>query len=153
MLEIIKEVFIAQHRVDFRRGVFGMRAEMIKIDLDPYAGDCCVFIHPNHRQLRVLGGSSTGCWMLIKIFEAGALQKSFQFMQDPSFVQISKTELSLLIDGATLTSYSKVPDLVPCNYSRSDIKRSHEQEIKSQRQIEKRKTGSAVCFHGADLRC
>lgn len=150
MLETIKEVFIAQHRVDFRRGVFGMRAEMIKIDLDPYAGDCCVFIHPNHRQLRVLGGSSTGCWMLIKIFEAGALKKSFQFMQDPSFVQISKTELSLLIDGATLTSFTKVPDLVPCNFSSFDIKATDEQKIQRKRN---EKEGQAKCFYGTNTRC
>ena len=147
MLETIKEVFIAQHRVDFRRGVFGMRAEMIKMELDPYAGDCCVFIHPNHRQLRVLGGSSTGCWMLIKIFEAGALKKSFRFMQDPSFVQISKTELSLLIDGATLTSYSKVPDLVPCNFFRPEISTFHEQEVKIQRNKKESQTSSAACFY------
>lgn len=31
ILEHIKEVFVAQHRVDFRMGVFGLKAEMNKI--------------------------------------------------------------------------------------------------------------------------
>jgi len=150
MIETIKEVFVAQHRVDFRRGVFGMRAEMTKMELDPYDGDCCVFIHPSHRQLRVLGGSSTGCWMIIKIFEAGSLKQSFRFMQDESFIEISKTELSLLIDGATLTSYTKVPDLVPCNFSSLDIKATDEQKVQRKRN---KKESHAEGFYGANTRC
>lgn len=114
ILSHVKEIFVAQHRVDFRRGIFGMRAEMTQMDLDPYAGDCCVFIHPSHRQVRVIGAGSAGCFMIIQVFEAGALKEKVRFMRDPTFVQISKLELSLLLEGASYQKIEKVPDWTPC---------------------------------------
>lgn len=123
----IQEVFVAQHRVDFRLGIFGMMSKMHQMELDPYRGDCCVFIHPNHRQLRIVGGSATGCWMLVKVFEAGALKKTFPFLHDPSFVQISKLELEMLFEGATFEVTDKVPDWVPCTSHRIKVNdRSYE---------------------------
>lgn len=114
ILDHIREVFIAQHRVDFRMGVFGLRAEMNKMALDPYKGECCVFIHPNHRQVRVIGATPSGCFMIVKFFESGALKKKIRFLSDPSFVEISKMELALLLDGANFTSIDKVPDWPIC---------------------------------------
>jgi len=111
----VTEVFVAQHRVDFRLGIFGMRAEMTKMHLDPYAGDCCLFIHPSHRQVRVVGASPSGCFLIIKVFEAGALKQRLRFLRDPSFVAISKMELSLLLEGANFHEIQKVPDWVHCN--------------------------------------
>ena len=117
----VKEVFIAQHRVDFRLGVFGMKAEMAKLELDPYAGDCCVFINPSHRQIRVVGASSTGCFLIIKVLEAGALRKKMRFLQDPSFVEISKLELALLLEGASVSRVESVPDWVACKNKHSNV--------------------------------
>lgn len=117
----VKEVFIAQHRVDFRLGVFGMKAEMAKLDLDPYAGDCCVFIHPSHRQIRVVSASPTGCFLIIKVFEAGALKQKLRFLQDPSFVEISKLELALLLEGASISKIERVPDWVACKSERRKV--------------------------------
>jgi len=114
ILDHVTEVFVAQHRVDFRLGIFGMRAEMTKMNLDPYNGDCCVFIHPSHRQVRVVGASPSGVFLIVKVFEAGALKQKLRFLQDPSFVEISKIELALLLEGATISDVQKVPDWVPC---------------------------------------
>ena len=114
ILDHIHEVFVAQHRVDFRMGVFGLKAEMNKMKLDPYNGECCVFIHPNHRQVRVIGATPSGCFMIVKVFESGALKKKLRFLSDPSFVEISKLELALLLDGANFTSIDKVPNWPIC---------------------------------------
>jgi len=114
ILDHVTEVFVAQHRVDFRLGIFGMRAEMTKMNLNPYDGDCCVFIHPSHRQVRVVGASPSGVFLIVKVFEAGALKQKLRFLQDPSFVEISKIELALLLEGATVSDVQKVPDWVPC---------------------------------------
>lgn len=133
ILNSIQEVFVAQHRVDFRQGVFGMVAQMMQMDLNPYAGDCCVFIHPSHRQLRIVGGASTGCWMAIKIFEAGALQQKMSFLVEPSFVQISKLELEMLFEGTTYTLVSKVPDWQPCVTGRSNVKSQIYEKAKEQK--------------------
>lgn len=117
----VREIFVAQHRVDFRLGIFGLRAEMNKMLLDPYQGDCCVFVHPNHRQIKVVGASPTGCFLVVKFFEAGALKQKLRFLVDPCFVQISKMELSLLIEGATFQSVEKVPDWVTCQRSSKNV--------------------------------
>jgi len=114
IFEHIREVFVAQHRVDFRMGVFGLKAEMNKMELDPYKGDCCLFIHPNHRQVRAIGATPSGCFMVVKVFESGALKKKLRFLSDPSFIEISKMELALLLDGANFTSIDKVPDWPIC---------------------------------------
>jgi hypothetical protein len=111
MIEHVREVFIAQHRVDFRKGAFGMRAEMMRMQLDPYAGDCCLFVHPSFRQVRAVGASSTGLWMIVKFFEAGALKQRFRFMREESFVEITKAELALLLDGAQVKSLEKVNEM------------------------------------------
>ena len=117
----IHEVFVAQHRVDFRMGLFGLRAEMNKMELDPYQGDCCVFIHPNHRQLRVIGATPSGCFMVVKFFEACALKQKLRFLTDPSFVEISKMELALLLEGASFTNIDKVTDWVHCKNANKKV--------------------------------
>lgn len=121
IFEHIYEVFVAQHRVDFRMGVFGLRAEMNKMELDPYQGDCCLFIHPNHRQLRVIGATPSGCFMVVKFFEAGALKQKLRFLTDPSFVEISKMELALLLEGASFTNIDKVTDWVHCKNANKKV--------------------------------
>lgn len=121
ILDHVTEVFVAQHRVDFRLGIFGMRAEMTKMNLNPYEGDCCVFIHPSHRQVRVVGASPSGVFLIVKVFEAGALKQKLRFLQDPSFVEISKMELALLLEGATVSGIQKVPDWAPCKKRRNKV--------------------------------
>jgi hypothetical protein len=130
----VKEIFVAQHRVDFRLGIFGLRAEMNKMLLDPYHGDCCVFVHPSHRQIRIVGASLTGCFLVVKFFEAGALKQKLRFLIDPCFVQISKMELSLLIEGASFESVVKVPDWVTCQNSpkKVTVTRRGSMEMRSQ---------------------
>jgi hypothetical protein len=112
ILDHIKEIFVAQHRVDFRLGLFGLRAEMNKMLLDPYQGDGCIFVHPNHRQIRIVGASPSGCFLVVKFFEAGALKQKLRFLADPCFVQITKMELIMLFEGATFAKAEKVPDWV-----------------------------------------
>jgi hypothetical protein len=121
ILEHIREVFVAQHRVDFRMGVFGLKAEMTKMALDPYKGECCVFIHPNHRQVRVIGATPSGCFMVVKFFESGALKKKLRFLADPSFVEISKMELALLLDGANFSAIDKVSDWPICKSANKKV--------------------------------
>jgi hypothetical protein len=121
ILDHIKEIFVAQHRVDFRMGLFGLRAEMNKMQLDPYQGDGCIFVHPNHRQIRIVGASSSGCFMVIKFFEAGALKQRLRFLADPSFVQITKLELVMLFEGATFSKIDKVPDWVSSLSSKNNV--------------------------------
>jgi hypothetical protein len=40
MGRLVKQVFVAQHKIDFRRGVSGLLAEAYAMELDPYEGEC-----------------------------------------------------------------------------------------------------------------
>ena len=97
----IREIFIAQHAVDFRNGADGLLAQCYAMELDPYEGDCVVFIHRRRCAIKVIGGDAHGVWVLLRRFEGGALRKMFPFLEDPSFVSTSIGELSLLLEGAT----------------------------------------------------
>ena len=62
----IKEVFIAQHAIDFRKGADGLIAECYAMELDPYEGDCVVFVHRTRRSVKVIGGNAMGVWVLLR---------------------------------------------------------------------------------------
>ena len=57
----VRRVFLAQHRVDFRKGADGLLGEAYRLGADPYSGDCVVFIiaadpancRPTRARLRV----------------------------------------------------------------------------------------------------
>ena len=104
----IREIFIAQHVVDFRKGPDGLIAECYKMDLNPYNGECVVFVHRNRRMLKIIGGDAFGVWIFIRRFEGGALQKMFPFLHDPSFVKATLAEVQMLLEGATFELKSKV---------------------------------------------
>lgn len=95
----IREVFVAQHVVDFRKGIAALLAESYAMDLDPYRGECVVFVHKRRRKIRVLGGDDLGLWLLERRFDAGRLELEIEFMSDPSISEITVAELSMLLDG------------------------------------------------------
>lgn len=97
----ISEVFIAQYAIDFRKGADSLIAECYAMDLDPYKGECIVFVHRSRKMLKVIGGDSHGVWVLLRRFEGGALKEMFPFLSDPSFVTATQGELALLLEGAT----------------------------------------------------
>ena len=95
----IKHVYIAQHVIDFRKRLGGLLAEAYMMELDPYVGDCLVFIHPSREKIRVLCGDMYGAWILERFFEGGKLEQKFEFLLNPAFVEISSAELAMLMDG------------------------------------------------------
>ena len=95
----IREVFVAQHAVDFRKGAAGLLAESYAMELDPYRGECVIFIHRSRRKLRVIGGNEIGIWLLERRFDGGRLEFKLEFMADPAITQISVAELGMILDG------------------------------------------------------
>ena len=104
----IREIFIAQHCVDFRKGADGLLAECYHMELDPYQGDCVVFLHRSRRMLKVIGGDEFGVWVLLRRFEGGAMRELFPFLDNPCFVCASQAELAMLLEGATFEVTSKI---------------------------------------------
>lgn len=108
LLSNIKEIYIAQHAIDFRKGIDGLLSECYKIELNPYQGECVIFIHRSLRKIKVIGGDEKGLWLLLRRFEGGAMKKIFSFLLEPSFYQISQGELSMLLEGATIEVKARV---------------------------------------------
>ena len=103
----IKNIYIAQHAIDFRKGPNGLISECYAMDLDPYRGDCILFLHRSRRSVKVICGDAHGVWVLLRRFEGGALGKSFPFLADRSCVSATAGELAMLLEGATCVVKTK----------------------------------------------
>jgi len=103
----IRRVFVAQHRVDFRKQLNGLLAEAYRLGAKPYAGDCVLFVKKDHTQLRALVGDSVGLYLVSRRFEGGRLRSLVAFAQNPAATSVTTAELSLLLEGATFTVHKR----------------------------------------------
>jgi hypothetical protein len=103
----IRRVFLAQHRVDFRKGLDGLLGEAYLLGADPYRGDCVLFVKRDHTQLRALIGDAVGLYLVTRRFEGGRLRVLLTFAERPRCAAISAGELSLLLEGARFTVHKR----------------------------------------------
>ena len=103
----IRRVFLAQHKIDFRKGANGLLGEAYCLGADPYRGDCIVFVKRDHTQLRALVGDSIGVYLVTRRFEGGRVQVLQKFAERPMGQPISTGELSLLLEGARFTVHKR----------------------------------------------
>lgn len=103
----IRRVFLAQHRVDFRKQLNGLLGEAYRVGASPYAGDCVVFIKKDQTQLRAIVGDDVGLYLVSRRFEGGRLRAVLAFAESPSTDVITTAELSLLLEGATFTVHKR----------------------------------------------
>lgn len=103
----IRRVFLAGHRVDFRRRFDGLLAEARQLGADPYDGDCVLFVKRDHTQLRAIVGDCVGLYLICRRFEGGRLRDIAAFARDPHATEITTAELSLLLEGASFTVHQR----------------------------------------------
>jgi IS66 Orf2 like protein len=103
----IRRVFLADHRVDFRKRFDGLLAEARQLGADPYDGDCVMFVKRDHTQLRAIVGDSVGLYLICRRFEGGRLRDIAAFARDPHATEITTAELSLLLEGASFTVHQR----------------------------------------------
>jgi hypothetical protein len=103
----IRRVFLAQHRVDFRKGLDGLLGEAYLLGADPYQGDCVLFVKRDHTQLRALLGDEIGLYLVTRRFEGGRVRVLETFAERPTGAAISTGELSLLLEGARFTVHRR----------------------------------------------
>lgn len=96
----IKEIFVVQHQVDMRKSFDGLLSESRQLLLNPFEGDCVVFVGRCKRRIKILFGDKFGLWLCLRRFEGSAIKTEFRFLVDPCFVQISEAEC--LLDSPTL---------------------------------------------------
>lgn len=110
----IKRIFLAQHRVDFRKQLNGLLAEAYSLGAEPYSGDCVVFVKKDHTQLRAIIGDKFGLYLVARRFEGGRLRSLLSFAEKPFATTITTGELSLLFEGSSFTVHHRAKT---CNLS------------------------------------
>jgi hypothetical protein len=103
----VRRVLLAEHRVDFRKGMDGLLAEAYRIGAQPYDGDCVVYVKKDRTQIRALVGDSLGLYLVSRRFEGGRLRLLLRFADGPSTKTVSTGELSLLLEGASFTVHKR----------------------------------------------
>jgi hypothetical protein len=103
----VRRVFLARHRVDFRKRFDGLLAEALQLGADPYDGDCVLFVKRDHTQLRAVVGDGVGLYLVCRRFEGGRLRDLAAFTPQPGAAEISTAELSLLLEGASFTVHQR----------------------------------------------
>ena len=103
----VKRVFLAQYRIDFRKGADGLVGEAYGLGADPYDGDCVVFVKRDFTQLRALIGDPIGVYLVTRKFEGGRVRVLESFAERPTGVPITTGELSLLLEGARFTVHKR----------------------------------------------
>lgn len=103
----VRRVFLARHRIDFRRRFDGLLAEAYLLGADPYDGDCVLFVKRDHAQLRAIVGDGVGLYLVCRRFEGGRLRNLAAFASQPCATEISTAELSLLLEGASFTVHQR----------------------------------------------
>ena len=106
----VRRVFLARHRVDFRKRFDGLLAEAFQLGAQPYDGDCVLFIKRDRTQLRAVVGDGVGLYLICRRFEGGRLRDLAAFAEQPGVAEISTAELSLLLEGASFTVHRRAPD-------------------------------------------
>jgi hypothetical protein len=105
----VRRVFMARHRVDFRKRFDGLLAEALQLGADPYDGDCVLFVKRDHTQLRAVVGDGVGLYLICRRFEGGRLRDLATFATQPGSTEITTAELSLLLEGASFTVHQRAP--------------------------------------------
>lgn len=116
--KVKSRIWLARHRVDFRRQHDGLLAEAYKMCLDPFAGDVIIFIGRHRRRIKVLYADPTGLWVSAKRFTLEAMKTKLDFLLEPNCDSITAAELAMLIEGSSYTIgkrvaiYTKPVDLI-----------------------------------------
>lgn len=103
----VRRVFLAEHRVDFRKRFNGLLGEAYRLGAQPYDGDCVVFVKRDRTQIRALVGDSLGLYLVSRRFDGGRLRLLLKFAEEPRKQTISAGELSLLLEGSSFTVHKR----------------------------------------------
>jgi transposase len=103
-----RRIWLAQHRIDFRKQHGGLLAESYKMGLDPYAGDVIIFVGRTRRVLKVLYADATGLFLTAKMFTLETMKTKFKFLTESVAKDITMAELSLLLEGTRYTIEKRV---------------------------------------------
>ena len=104
----IRRLWLAFHRVDFRKQEKGLLAEVFSLGLDPFEGDLVIFIGRGRKVIKILYADASGLWLSKKAFTAEAMKTKFSFLNKPGVSSISSGDLAMLLEGAAYQVQKRV---------------------------------------------
>lgn len=104
----IRRLWLAFHRVDFRKQEKGLLAEVFSLGLDPFEGDLVIFIGRGRKVIKILYADASGLWLSKKAFTAEAMKTKFSFLSKPGVSSISSGDLAMLLEGAAYQVQKRV---------------------------------------------
>lgn len=99
LLQNIRQIYIATHKVDFRKGHSGLLAECYALGLKPFDGDVVLFIGRCKSKIKLIHADGNGLWVSYKKFDNEAMKTSFRFLTEPDCQEISMAELAMILEG------------------------------------------------------
>lgn len=109
----VTKIFLAQHKVDFRKSHNGLLAESFKLNLNVWNGDCILFLSKNKTKIKILYADKTGLWLSTKIFSASAMKTKFKFLREEKCDEITRAEMAMLFEGARFEVTAKAKEWSP----------------------------------------
>jgi hypothetical protein len=100
---LIKRVHLAQWRVDFRKGHLALLGECRLAGLEPWSGDCVIFVSRCRTRIKMLFADPTGLWVAYKQFAKGALATEILILERPQAKVLSFSDLAMLLEGNRFT--------------------------------------------------
>lgn len=107
MLDGIRKIWLARHIVDFRCSHDGLLAQANKVGIEIFSGHGILFIGRDKKKLKLLFADENGLWVAYKKFHRQGLKIRLEFLGQPSKSKISKSELKMLLSGASYTAGGK----------------------------------------------
>ena len=99
------KVFLAQDPADMRKSFRGLIAltEAV-LNQDPASGHLFVFVNGRRDMLKILHWDGSGWWIWHRRLEQGTFQMPGASSTDARGVELTPSQLSLILDGIELTS-------------------------------------------------
>ena len=101
MLESIRKVWLARHKVDFRCSHEGLLAQANQVGIKIFSGHGILFIGRDKKKLKFLFADDNGLWVAYKKFHLKGLKIKLDFLDDPAKTKLTKAELKMLLSGAS----------------------------------------------------
>jgi hypothetical protein len=108
-----RRFFVAEYRVDFRKGPYGLLSEAMRSGIDPYAGDFVAFVSRDRCRIKAITGDETGLMLFFKIFSKGTIKTKIDFVDCPSVRFVTFSEIAMLMEGSSYTKHKSMETWLP----------------------------------------
>jgi transposase len=99
------KVFLAKDATDMRKSFRGLSAiTEATLEQDPASGHLFVFVNRRRDMLKILHWDGSGFWIWYRQLEQGTFQLPRSSAADESGLELTPSQLSMILDGIDLSS-------------------------------------------------